>query len=184
MKYSSIVLIGGCILCVVFLAMTYEPPPEPPYNVVTTEGRVQPEPYYAEKQAELAWLMANLYSDEVEVLRAKLEIAQVYKTHPMKITAYSLTHEQCGADLANNALMKTPKVGDVAVSRDMEWMLGSKIKISGVGIYTVNDLLASTLKDGTPITKQIDIFMGQGSAALTKARKWGVKHKNVVVITK
>lgn len=127
----------------------------------------------------------NALKEEIVELRRELSKSNLYQIYECDITAYSLSRDQVGNDPANTAIMESPKVGGVAVSRDLEWMLGTRIKIDGVGLYRVNDLMAKTLPDGTPITQRIDIYMGRGgkgSLAYKKAIQWGIQTKKVVVI--
>lgn len=128
--------------------------------------------------SEINELRKKVYSLE-ESLRNSLP----YNVYNCRITAYTCAVDEVGNDPSNNALMKTPKIGDVAVSRDLKWMLGSKVRIEGIGIYEVNDLMARTYSDGTPIENAVDIYMGKGSSSKTKALKFGVKQADVVVIT-
>ena len=86
----------------------------------------------------------------------------------VNVTAYTLNKKECGEDFTITASMEKAKPGMVAVSRDLfddGWTFGKRIYISGVGIFTVGDLIKDTHKN------KIDVLMFDKKLA----RKFGIK---------
>lgn len=72
------------------------------------------------------------------------------------VTAYNPVEEQTDSDPLIAASMRKVREGTVAVSRDLfdqGWVFGKKIRIEGVGIFEINDLMNKRY------SKRIDIFM-------------------------
>ncbi|WP_243544912.1 3D domain-containing protein [Pseudodesulfovibrio tunisiensis] len=72
------------------------------------------------------------------------------------VTAYNPTTGQCDEDPLVAASMRKVRTGTVAVSRDLfdqGWVFGKKIRIEGLGIFEINDLMNKRF------TNRIDIFM-------------------------
>lgn len=101
------------------------------------------------------------------------------------ITAYSPTKRETDGDPWVNAAMRTPKAGDVAVSRDLYkegWVLGKKIfvectdvseaRMGQCGIFEIADVMNSRW------TKRIDIFF----PSTKRAWHHGVKYNRVVAL--
>lgn len=82
------------------------------------------------------------------------------------VTAYNPVEEQCDSDPLIAASMRKVREGTVAVSRDLfdqGWVFGKKIRIEGLGIFEINDLMNKRF------TKRVDVFMWDES----EARKFG-----------
>lgn len=72
------------------------------------------------------------------------------------VTAYNPVAEQCDSDPLIAASMRKVREGTVAVSRDLfdqGWVFGKKIRIEGLGIFEINDLMNKRF------TKRVDVFM-------------------------
>lgn len=72
------------------------------------------------------------------------------------VTAYNPTTDQTDGDPLMAASMRKVRVGTVAVSRDLfdqGWVFGKKVRIEGLGIFEINDLMSSRF------TKRVDVFM-------------------------
>jgi 3D (Asp-Asp-Asp) domain-containing protein len=71
-------------------------------------------------------------------------------------TAYTPTTEECDEDPHVAASMRKVKPGTIAVSRDLfdeGWVFGRKVRIEGLGIYEINDLMNAKYEE------RIDVFM-------------------------
>jgi len=78
------------------------------------------------------------------------------------VTAYNADPAQTDADPEIAASMRRVRPGTVAVSRDLfnkGWVFGRKVRIEGLGIYEINDLMAARHD------KAIDIFLGDNHKA-------------------
>ncbi len=78
------------------------------------------------------------------------------------VTAYNADPAQTDADPEIAASMRRVRPGTVAVSRDLfnkGWVFGRKVRIEGLGIYEINDLMAARHD------KAIDIFLGDNQKA-------------------
>ena len=109
---------------------------------------------------------------EIEFLKERIkEIEDEMLLEDVKsvnVTAYTLNKEECGEDFTITASMIRAKPGMVAVSRDLfddGWTFGKRIYISGIGIFTVADLIKSTHKN------KIDVLMFNKKAA----KKFGIR---------
>jgi len=83
--------------------------------------------------------------------------AQNHPVATVTVTAYNAEPAQTDADPNIAASMRRVRPGTIAVSRDLfdkGWVFGRKVRIEGLGIFEVNDLMAA--RHG----KSIDIFMG------------------------
>ncbi len=72
------------------------------------------------------------------------------------VTAYNPVEDQCDADPFVAASMRRVRSGTVAVSRDLfdqGWVFGKKIRIEGLGIFEINDLMNKRF------THRVDVFM-------------------------
>ncbi len=86
--------------------------------------------------------------------------------HALKVTvtAYNPEAGQTDSDPLIAASMRKVREGTVAVSRDLfdqGWVFGKKIRIEGLGIFEINDLMNKRYK------KRVDVFMwdkGQAKA--------------------
>lgn len=78
------------------------------------------------------------------------------------VTAYNADPAQTDADPEIAASMRRVRPGTIAVSRDLfnkGWVFGRKVRIEGLGIYEINDLMAARHD------KAIDIFIGGNQQA-------------------
>lgn len=78
------------------------------------------------------------------------------------VTAYNATPSQCDADPDIAASMRRVRPGTIAVSRDLfnkGWVFGKKVRLEGLGIFVINDLMAARH------SKAIDIYLAGGDAA-------------------
>jgi len=91
------------------------------------------------------------------------------------VTAYSPTKSQCDDTPWVTASGTRPKVGTVAVSRDLfysGWVFGSKIYIEGLGIYRINDLMHPRWEN------RIDVFLESERLA----RRFGRRKARAVLL--
>lgn len=99
--------------------------------------------------------VARMFVTDQEYLR-RLE-AQNKPVAIVTVTAYSAEPSQTDSDPDIAASMRRVRPGTVAVSRDLfdkGWVFGRKVRIEGLGIYVINDLMAA--RHGN----SIDIFIG------------------------
>ncbi|MGE4265709.1 MAG: hypothetical protein AB7E46_14695 [Desulfovibrio sp.] len=85
------------------------------------------------------------------------------------VTAYNADPAQTDSDPEIAASMRRVRPGTIAVSRDLfnkGWVFGRKVRIEGLGIYEINDLMAARHD------KAIDVFIGcnQRAQAFGKRR--------------
>jgi 3D (Asp-Asp-Asp) domain-containing protein len=96
------------------------------------------------------------------------------KAVKVKATAYSLDRRQCNDDLKNTATMSKPTPGwTVAVSRDLQHLLGETVYIEGYGIRKIEDLM------NPRFTKKIDLLMPDKQSALD----FGVKDLTIIPLS-
>jgi len=84
------------------------------------------------------------------------------------VTAYNPSTDQCDADPLIAASMRKVRSGTIAVSRDLfnqGWVFGRKVRIEGLGIFEINDLMNKRY------TQRIDIFMWDEDRAKEFGRK-------------
>ncbi len=92
-------------------------------------------------------------------------------SHPVRdltVTAYNPTTDQCDSDPLIAASMRKVRSGTIAVSRDLfnqGWVFGRKVRIEGLGIFEINDLMNKRFN------QRIDIFMWDEG----QARQFGKK---------
>jgi len=94
----------------------------------------------------------------------------------IKLTAYNAEAGQTDSTPEFTASMKKPKPGMVAVSRDLfhkGWTFGKQVYIEGLGIYTIEDLMAQRHKSS------IDILATTKAEAL----KFGRQNRRVALIS-
>lgn len=78
------------------------------------------------------------------------------------VTAYNAEASQTDSDPDIAASMRRVRPGTIAVSRDLfdkGWVFGRKVRIEGLGIFEINDLMAARHD------KAIDIFLGNNQQA-------------------
>ena len=96
-------------------------------------------------------------------------IAKRIAMKDVAITAYSMNGMRMAASL------KIPKVGTIAVSRDLfenGWVFGKKVHLAGLGIFTVNDLMHPRFLN------RIDIFM----ESKANAKRFGIVKATAVLL--
>lgn len=99
-------------------------------------------------------------SEARKLMVAEARILQKAASKPpvreVTVTAYNPTTDQCDADPLIAASMRKVRSGTIAVSRDLfdqGWVFGRKVRIEGLGIFEINDLMNKRF------TQRIDIFM-------------------------
>jgi 3D (Asp-Asp-Asp) domain-containing protein len=91
------------------------------------------------------------------------------------VTAYNATPAQCDADPEIAASMRRVKPGTIAVSRDLfnkGWVFGKKVRLEGLGIFEINDLMAARH------SKAIDIYL-----AGDNAMSFGKRHAKAALLS-
>lgn len=86
----------------------------------------------------------------------------------LTVTAYSPRACETDSDPFITATNNKVRAGIIAVSRDLfdkGWVFGKKVYIKNMGIFTIDDLMASTK------TEQIDIFMQDTGKAVQFGKK-------------
>ena len=84
------------------------------------------------------------------------------------VTAYNAEVAQTDSDPDIAASMRHVKPGTIAVSRDLfdrGWVFGRKVRLEGIGIFEINDLMAARMD------KSVDIFMGSTQQALAFGKR-------------
>ncbi|AMK10406.1 MAG: 3D domain-containing protein [Pseudodesulfovibrio sp.] len=104
--------------------------------------------------------------EEARLLQKAMNMSPV---RTVTVTAYNPTTDQCDDDPLIAASMRKVRSGTIAVSRDLfdqGWVFGRKVRIEGLGIFEINDLMNKRF------TQRIDIFMWDES----EARQFGSKN--------
>lgn len=104
------------------------------------------------------------------VVTQALQVKQMEnkQVRTVTVTAYNPLEDQCDADPYIAASMRKVRLGTVAVSRDLfdqGWVFGKKIRIEGLGIFEINDLMNKRF------TKRVDVFMWDESDAMKFGHK-------------
>ena len=105
----------------------------------------------------------------IEEVRLLQKAASAPPVRTVTVTAYNPTTSQCDEDPLIAASMRKVRLGTIAVSRDLfdqGWVFGRKVRIEGLGIFEINDLMNKRF------TQRIDIFMWDEG----KARQFGKKN--------
>ncbi len=92
------------------------------------------------------------------------------------VTAYTPTVDQTDEDPMIAASMRKVRPGTVAVSRDLfdqGWVFGKKIRIEGMGIYEINDLM------NPRYSRRVDVFMWDEK----KAQAFGKRQTRVALLS-
>lgn len=121
-----------------------------------------------EQTAEARKLMV----EEVRLLQKAVSAPPV---RVVTVTAYNPTEEQTDSDPLIAASMRKVRSGTIAVSRDLfdqGWVFGRKVRIEGLGIFEINDLMNKRF------TKRIDIFMWDED----QARRFGKKNAKAALL--
>ncbi len=90
------------------------------------------------------------------------------QVYDVTVTAYNPTASQCDDDPTITASMRKVRPGTIAVSRDLfdqGWVFGRKVRIEGMGIFEINDLM------NVRYTKAIDVFMWDDEKAIAFGRR-------------
>ena len=94
---------------------------------------------------------------ENKLLTRRLKTLTVRK---VTVTFYTLSKSECDNTPYVNALGKRPIIGrDVAVSRDLIYLLGKYVYIEGFGVRKVTDLMNARFKN------RVDILVGSKKQA-------------------
>ncbi|CCH49661.1 3D domain-containing protein [Pseudodesulfovibrio piezophilus] len=118
---------------------------------------------------ELAEQTSEARKQMVEEVRLLQKAASAPPVRTVTVTAYNPTNNQCDEDPLIAASMRKVRSGTIAVSRDLfnqGWVFGRKVRIEGLGIFEINDLMNKRF------TKRIDIFMWDED----QARQFGKKN--------
>ncbi|MBI9078563.1 MAG: 3D domain-containing protein [Pseudodesulfovibrio sp.] len=108
----------------------------------------------------------KLLVQETRILQKAMSAPPVRK---VVVTAYNPTTSQCDEDPLIAASMRRVRAGTIAVSRDLfnqGWVFGRKVRIEGLGIFEINDLMNKRFN------QRIDIFMWDEN----QARQFGKKN--------
>lgn len=115
------------------------------------------------KNREIAVLEEKLvdseYVGEARQFTASVPVtpgSTVREVQQVTVTAYNPAFDQTDGDPLMTASMRKVRVGTVAVSRDLfdqGWVFGKKVRIEGLGIFEINDLMSPRF------TKRVDVFM-------------------------
>jgi len=108
----------------------------------------------------------KLLVEEARLLQKVMSAPPVRK---VVVTAYNPTTSQCDEDPLIAASMRKVRAGTIAVSRDLfdqGWVFGRKVRIEGLGIFEINDLMNKRF------SQRIDIFMWDEG----QARQFGKKN--------
>jgi 3D (Asp-Asp-Asp) domain-containing protein len=122
----------------------------------------------ADKSAALS-LLSSFVSDN----REKISSFRAKRT--LTVTAYSAERAQTDDTPNHTATNNRVRPGIIAVSRDLfdqGWVFGKKVYIKGLGIYTIDDLMAAHKSE------QIDVFM----PSTRRAIQFGKKELNVYLL--
>lgn len=122
----------------------------------------------AEHTAEARKLM-------VEEVRLLQKAASAPPVRTVTVTAYNPSTEQCDSDPLIAASMRKVRLGTIAVSRDLfdqGWVFGRKVRIEGLGIFEINDLMNKRF------SQRIDIFMWDEG----QARQFGKKNVKAALL--
>lgn len=115
-----------------------------------------------EYRAEVAQLVVS----DPEYLRRLEE--QSRPNALVTVTAYNADPAQTDSDPNIAASMRRVRPGTIAVSRDLfdrGWVFGRKVRLEGIGIYEINDLMAARHNHA------IDIFIHSNSQALAFGKR-------------
>jgi 3D (Asp-Asp-Asp) domain-containing protein len=79
-----------------------------------------------------------------EIALENRETLELRDVKNITVSAYTPSKKECNEDNNRNAIMKKPRPGDVAISRDLlkeGWNFGDKVYILGHGIFRIADLM-------------------------------------------
>ena len=95
-------------------------------------------------------------------------ILDLKRSRQVTVTAYSPRMRETDSTPFTTASNRPVRQGIVAVSRDLfdsGWVFGRKVYLAGLGLFTIDDLMAAGKRN------QIDIFMDDTDAALGFGRR-------------
>ncbi|EGB15049.1 hypothetical protein DND132_1843 [Pseudodesulfovibrio mercurii] len=116
-------------------------------------------------------VLAQKTAEARKVMVEEVRLLQKAKMSPVRtvtVTAYNPSTDQCDDDPLMAASMRKVRTGTIAVSRDLfdqGWVFGRKVRIEGLGIFEINDLMNKRYH------QRIDIFMWDESQAREFGRK-------------
>jgi len=125
----------------------------------------------------------ELETTTTHLAEQNLILAEAYKELTQKIdnlskryvtvTAYSANRRRCDSTPHLTAFMTKPRVGTVAISRDLlrQYSPGDRVYLKGFGVFIVNDLMNARFE------KRVDVFV----SSPRKARSFGIR-KNVLAV--
>ncbi|MBC17722.1 conserved protein of unknown function [Pseudodesulfovibrio profundus] len=128
-----------------------------------------------EHKLELAEQTAEARKLMVEETRLLQKAVSSPPVKTVTVTAYNPTTDQTDSDPLIAASMRKVRLGTIAVSRDLfdqGWVFGRKVRIEGLGIFEINDLMNKRF------TRRIDIFMWDEN----QARQFGKKNVKVALL--
>lgn len=123
---------------------------------------------------ELVQRTADARKELVEEARM-LQKAVSTPVREVTVTAYNPHADQTDEDPLIAASMRKVRSGTIAVSRDLfnqGWVFGRKVRIEGLGIFEINDLMNKRY------TRRIDIFMWDEG----DAKRFGKKHTKAALL--
>lgn len=124
---------------------------------------------------ELSQRTAEARKQMIEEVRLLTRAVSVPNVLNVTVTAYNPVEEQCDADPLIAASMRKVREGTIAVSRDLfdqGWVFGKKVRIEGLGIFEINDLMNKRF------SKRIDIFMWDAN----KAKQFGKRASKAALL--
>ena len=112
--------------------------------------------------------------DEAHALyRSIIERMRRGRMLEVDLSAYTARVEECDATPEVTAIMEPPVPGwTVAVSRDMQHMLGARVYIEGIGVRRVNDLM------NPRYNRRVDLLV----PTVAEAKQVGVRNNVKMVV--
>ncbi|WP_052507033.1 3D domain-containing protein [Desulfonatronovibrio magnus] len=111
-------------------------------------------------------------ANEVLALKILSEYQKVQNSWVIDLTAYTARPEETNNDPENTAIMQAPRPDyTMAVSPDLQFLLGKRVYIRGYGVRLVNDIMNARY------SKRGDLLV----SSVQKAREIGV-NKNVEMV--
>ena len=111
----------------------------------------------------------------VEEVRLLQKAVSAPPVRVVTVTAYNPSEDQTDSDPLIAASMRKVRSGTIAVSRDLfdqGWVFGRKVRIEGLGIFEINDLMNKRY------TQRIDIFMWDEA----QAKRFGKKNAKAALL--
>ena len=116
----------------------------------------------------------NYYKTKSQILEIMLTNYRISNQWDVEVSAYTARREETNIDPENTAIMQKPIPGwTIAVSQDLQFLLGKRVYIEGFGVRYVNDLM------NVRYTKTIDILV----PTVAEARRIGrIESRNMTLI--